>query len=245
MSKIIHNFLRTNIYQVDTLIKYLVDSLQSYESGHGDALHPIPLNPEKIFMGDDLALKPVTNQEFYQVKHSISCLGDKLDAIMSTVASPTTDARPPDHLNRDVLQVNSCAGPVRSQTVTHQSRSNYLPYCQPATVSISPIVPSSTISEDTIYPSNPASNDISTLPMTLPISGVSIPDLGHGSGAWKRAIRQWEEVDPSTKCALKDWPKHWYSGAMRTITGSKRSQRQIVFEEYERYNFYFLATWVH
>ena len=196
-----------------------MDSLQSYESGHGDALHPIPLNPEKVFMGGDLALKPVTNQEFYQVKHSISCLGDKLDAIMSTVASATGTRGPLDH-NRDILQVDSCAGPERSQSVIHQSRFNYLPYCRPATVSISPIVPS-TVSEGTIYPSNPtSSNELAAVQLTdipsLPISGVSIPDLGHGSGAWKRAIRQWEEVDPLTKCALKDWPKHWYSGAMRT-----------------------------
>ena len=59
-------FRSNNIQQVDTLIKYLVYSLQNYESGHGDALHPIPLDPEKTFMGDDLALKPVTNDEFHQ-----------------------------------------------------------------------------------------------------------------------------------------------------------------------------------
>jgi hypothetical protein len=68
-----------NIRQVDTLIKYLVDSLQSYESGHGDALHPIPLDPEKTFMGDDLALKPVTNHEFFRFKNSLDA---KLDAIV-------------------------------------------------------------------------------------------------------------------------------------------------------------------
>jgi hypothetical protein len=71
--------------------------------------------------------------------------------------------------------------------------------------------------------------------LNLPIAGVLVPDLGHGSGAWKRAIKQWEECDPTTKCPLKDWPKEWYTGVMRTVTGSKRSQRQIVFEEYERY----------
>ncbi|KAF8809544.1 hypothetical protein BYT27DRAFT_7222449 [Phlegmacium glaucopus] len=145
---------------VDTLIKYLVDSLQVifkgfYESGHGGTLHPIPLDPEKTFMGDHLSLKPVTTEEFFQLKHSISHMDEKLDAIASNIS--------------------------------------------------------------------------------LAMEGVSIPDLGHGPGAWRRAIMQWQEVDPVTNCMLKDWPKHWYTGVMRTVTGSKKSQWQIVFKEYKRY----------
>jgi hypothetical protein len=100
--------------QVDTLIKYLVDSLQSYESGHGDALHPIPLDPEKNFMGDHLALKPVTNHEFYEFKHSLNRLDDKLDTIiMSTVALATG---PPATGN-----TGSHTGPERTQTLINQS----------------------------------------------------------------------------------------------------------------------------
>lgn len=68
----------------------------------------------------------------------------------------------------------------------------------------------------------------------LPIPNVSIPQLGRAPGAWRRAIKQWEDKDPATNIALKDWPAEWYSGDMRTITGSKRSQRQIVFDEFVR-----------
>jgi len=67
-----------------------------------------------------------------------------------------------------------------------------------------------------------------------PIAGVSIPSLGHAPGAWRRAVKQWTEVDPQTGLALKDWPAKWYTGLMRTTTGSLRSQRQVIFEEYER-----------
>ncbi|KAJ7933625.1 hypothetical protein B0H13DRAFT_1480033, partial [Mycena leptocephala] len=35
---------------VDTLMKYLLDSLQSYENGHGDALCPVPQEADKSFM---------------------------------------------------------------------------------------------------------------------------------------------------------------------------------------------------
>jgi hypothetical protein len=222
----------------------LVDSLQSYESGHGDALHPIPLDPENIFMGDHLALKPVTNHEFYEFKHSLGRLDDKLDSIMSTVALATG---PPNPSN-----TGSHAGPERTQTLINKSRtriqhSHYGPpasISEPALVSIVPITDPVEDSNCTL-PAGPAPvNGPATMTATvrrtqalnLPILGVLVPDLGHASGAWKRAIKQWEEYDPTTKCAaLKDWPKDWYTGVMRTVTGSKRSQRQIVFEEYERY----------
>ncbi|KAF8228319.1 hypothetical protein L208DRAFT_1292218, partial [Tricholoma matsutake] len=55
----------------DTLMKYLIDSLQSYESGHGNALHPICAEPDKSFMGDHIAMQTVTVEEFQEMKHSV------------------------------------------------------------------------------------------------------------------------------------------------------------------------------
>jgi len=74
----------------------------------------------------------------------------------------------------------------------------------------------------------------SMLQSSPPIAGVSIPSLGHAPGAWRQAIKQWTEVDPQTGLALKDWPAKWYTGLMRTTTGSLRSQQQVIFEEYEQ-----------
>ena len=61
----------------------------------------------------------------------------------------------------------------------------------------------------------------------------AIPDLGRAPGAWLRAVKQWEEVDPITNYALRDWPKEWYEG--NSPTASKRNQRKTNFEEYIRY----------
>ncbi|KAK7013580.1 hypothetical protein R3P38DRAFT_3576197 [Favolaschia claudopus] len=44
--------------QVDTLMRYLLDSLQSYKTGHGDALYPFRTEPDKSFMGEHNALQP-------------------------------------------------------------------------------------------------------------------------------------------------------------------------------------------
>ncbi|EDR03152.1 uncharacterized protein LACBIDRAFT_331828 [Laccaria bicolor S238N-H82] len=60
----------------------------------------------------------------------------------------------------------------------------------------------------------------------------AIPDLGRSPGAWKRVIKQWEEVDPVTKHALKDWPGEWYKGS--SAMAGKRMQRKMIFDKYVR-----------
>ncbi|KAJ7930271.1 hypothetical protein B0H13DRAFT_1518971, partial [Mycena leptocephala] len=66
--------------QVDTLMRYLLDSLQSYESGHGDALYPFRPEPDKIFMSDHNALQPPTTAEFRVFSEQILT---KLDGLAS------------------------------------------------------------------------------------------------------------------------------------------------------------------
>lgn len=54
--------------QVDTLMKYLLDSLQSYENGHGDALNPLPRGTEVSFMGEHLEVGAAMGQEICELK---------------------------------------------------------------------------------------------------------------------------------------------------------------------------------
>lgn len=79
------------------------------------------------------------------------------------------------------------------------------------------------------------------LPCPLPssnieglIPGVVIPNLAGGPGAWKKAIDQWEKGGKGMSVPLKDWPVEWYTGYMRKVTGAKRAQRQIIYDEYIR-----------
>ena len=188
-------------------------------------------------MGDDLALKPVTNDKFHRFKNS---LDEKLDAIISSTAVLATVT--------GQWTTSNHAGPEHTQTLINQSRTHSIRHSPYSHVSESAALVSTGTTmaypvEDSgcTLPVNGLAMTTATIQRTsnVPISGVLVPDLGHSSGAWKRAIKQWEEYDPTTKCALKDWPKEWYTGVMRTVTGSKRSQRQIVFEEYERYEPFF------
>ena len=95
--------------QCDTLIKYLVDSLQSFESGHGDALHPIPKDPVNFFMGDHTALAPATTEEVRQLGASISRNIQALATTVQSVFLKTTNRQ------QDILQ--SMIGEVQTMTV--------------------------------------------------------------------------------------------------------------------------------
>ena len=93
--------------QCDTLIKYLVDSLQSFESGHGDALHPIPIDPINFFMGDHTAMAPATTEEVHQLSASISWNIQTLTTKIESVLSKTTNWQDISQLMIGEVQKNS------------------------------------------------------------------------------------------------------------------------------------------
>lgn len=74
----------------------------------------------------------------------------------------------------------------------------------------------------------------SSAKMVGPLPGVVIPNIVKGPDAWKKAIHQWEDGGIGLTVPLKDWPSEWYTGDMRKITGAKRAQRQIIYDEYIR-----------
>jgi hypothetical protein len=200
------------------LIKYLVDSLQSFENGHGSALHPIPIDPTNFFMGDDSATKPATSEEVHQLAASVHRTMDTLSTTVQSALSQTanvTNHPSPKSTLRLGGQMESINAPRFFDAWNSQIGSESTASCSSKSVSSS-------------------QNSRSVSPAaSLPIAGVSIPSLGHAPEAWRRAIKQWTEVDPQTGLALRDWPAKWYTGLMRTTTGSLRSQRQVIFEEYE------------
>lgn len=101
-------------------------------------------------------------------------------------------------------------------------------HASPQLASISTAQQSESCTNDNPSRAPPLSN-------SMPIRGVSIPDLGHGIDAWRRAIKQWEEPDAGTGlAALKDWPAEWYTGVMRPHMASKRTIRKTIAAEYIR-----------
>ncbi|KAJ6497259.1 hypothetical protein DFH09DRAFT_945625 [Mycena vulgaris] len=207
---------------VDTLMKYLLDSLQSYETSHGDALCPVPREADKSFMGDHLRVAPVATEEFRTVTSRI------MTRIEEMSLNPTCCS----HSSRNTKSVTppSQSGPVQAL---------------PTTPGTDPTANTSQLQRggQPIQPPRDESTASPTVP-TIPMSqrksiipGVVIPDLKKGDLAWREAVRQWEEGDLLKGLKpLRDWPKEWYSDGMRLVTGTKRSQRKLVFDEYERLN---------
>jgi hypothetical protein len=61
-------------------MRYLIASLQSYETGHGrgDALCSVPKEAESSFMGDHLRVEPVNTEEFRLVTSNLLKAIDQL-----------------------------------------------------------------------------------------------------------------------------------------------------------------------
>lgn len=76
-------------YQVDTLIKYLVDSLQSFENGFGHSLHPVPIQPNMSFMGDHIAAAAITAEELRLLGDHINKKFDDLHTLVTDTSQLT------------------------------------------------------------------------------------------------------------------------------------------------------------
>ena len=212
--------MRQLIPQVDTLVKYLVDLLQSYETDYSNALCPMPTEADKSFMGDHILVQPVTTNEFRMFSTAIFSMLQKANSFIPGPGPYSTTATP----------TNSFITPARMPTATNDPWFHN-PNLNSQLERAAPSPPR--LSTD---PANPTVMD-SILGQTtnLPMMDVNIPDLPCSKGTWERAIAQWFESDPKTGIALKDWPEEWYTGPMRSKTGSKRSHRALVAEEYTRY----------
>ncbi|KAJ6579194.1 hypothetical protein DFH09DRAFT_913466 [Mycena vulgaris] len=201
--------------QVDTLMRYLMDSLQSYETGHSNALCPIPREADKSFMGDHRLTQPVATEEFRLVM-------SQLHKRVSEIKFGNINA-----------QYGSEAGTERLRSYTNPGAASPNP---PPSLQSDPSI---RLAVNTVHTARDATTSNAPIPVAKRVElipGVFIPDLKKGDLAWRDAVRQWEEGVPDSKLPpLRDWPKEWYTNGMRLVTGTKRSQRKLIAEEYYRY----------
>ncbi|KAK0470117.1 uncharacterized protein EV420DRAFT_1634543 [Desarmillaria tabescens] len=163
------------------LMKYLVDSLQSYESGHSNALYPIPKEADKTFMGDHVLEKPVTTAEFHVFA----------DAVLSRLSQSQPACICQAHAQ---VLPSSFVNPSPTRIVSEMPE-NTLPQMP------LPISSNSNIVTSVVSPMSPegsaSSTGLSRCGQAPPIPGIVILDIGKGPGAWKKAVKQWEEGDPT------------------------------------------------
>ena len=218
----------TCLDKVDTMIKYLVDSLQSYETGHGDALCPIPTEADKSFMGEHVNLAPPSTEEIRQWKLSMD---RSLGNVVSEIVGQVTAAFAGTRLSQSPSPEPDTAAPpppnsvisLQERTVRHsRDRPSSMPYPANAPSRAQSVSASSSDTDGSATTQSPGTN-------LAPIPGVVIRDVKN----WRDVIQQWD-VGDTGMIALKDWPKEWYQGSMKKYTGSLYSQRKKIAEEYER-----------
>ncbi|KAJ7931844.1 hypothetical protein B0H13DRAFT_1857499 [Mycena leptocephala] len=204
--------------QVDTLMRYLMDSLQSYESGHGDALNPHRLEADKSFIGDHDALKAPTVAEFRTLSENIFTQLDDFSAQIRSNHSPSN----PD-------------APIHGSVTT---AFNFMSLSALAPASAAALPTTATTSSNVIPPNNfsqsspgqdPSPMDEDEPTTVMPLPAVSIPGVGRDANSWRRAIDQWEIGDPNVgMIPQKDWPLRYYTGPMRLFPGTLYSHRNCL-----------------
>ncbi len=216
-------------------MKYLFDSLQSYESSHGDALCPIRDEPDQSFMGDQKALQPLTNHKFRHFSASIfdtvSSLKTTLEAMEGRISFTGTGSTPPtiQHPNLSPTPAwhpSSNSGGAAWPVMPTDSAPQLLTSAASGSVSRNhghtpnpiPALPPS-VSKQMRQPK-------SSQQRLAPLPGAVIPDIPQGPNAWKTAVKQWDDF-------LKDWEPWKYTGIMRLVNGTKRSLRERIALEYD------------
>lgn len=194
-------------------MKYLIDSLQRYETGHGDALSPTPRDAEKSFMGEHNLVRAVTVNDFHVFSTSVLAA---LNSRGSPCAGGHGRSSPSSPCSAPLVSLLPTDTPV--PTGTFNLPTQHPTVVSPPHNSHTQLIPASTHSE-----------------APIPTAGVLITDLGRQRGAWRRALTQWKEPDPISKLpALQDWPEEWYTGPQKCVTASKRSIRMRISMEYDR-----------
>jgi hypothetical protein len=220
--------------QVDTLMKYLVDALQSFESGHGNALYPIRTEPEKSFMGEHIGMQTVTAEEFREMTRAVDRKLENLTVALNFGLSIGVTAMH-SGVHSEFNTIPSSSVNTRPVRTLSQGRDLRRTSAAPYHLAKRPETPNGLESDNFDDQTQPILKRSQSVPALL--GTASIPDLGRDRGAWRRAIIQWEEgtSDMPQGLALKDWPKAWYTGEMACINGTKRSQRKLIADEYSRF----------
>ena len=203
--------------QRDTLIRYLLDELYSYEEDHSDALCPIDREASRSHAGEAVEQRPMTTAEgremfAAQAETTRTFLHQLLMTSQSVSTEPTPVSAHPSitMIPPRVVAPNPISGhSTPSSNHRGAGLGNFM-----------------FISPPTPFQAAPAAT---TNPVMKPFA--LIPDVPRGATGWLTVVKDWEEADPSRSLTLplKDWPEEWRK---RNELGSKYNQRRLIATEF-------------
>ncbi|KAF8175145.1 hypothetical protein BJ912DRAFT_858015 [Pholiota molesta] len=203
----------------NTLIRYLLNELHSYEESFSDALCPIQDDKEISLLGAHHSLEPATHEDL-QIMHStiagqMQCMHDELTHGIQALGSRLTASTAVP----DPLQI----------TFIDASISFSIP-----SSSIPPPPPS--ISFSTSTPANAKETALPAYNLVIPDIPVKNSDgrRPHPRESWRWIVRHWTQGDSDRGLvhALKDWDPTWLQGTNKGMFASKYGQRKMIALEF-------------
>ncbi|KAG1907643.1 uncharacterized protein F5891DRAFT_939549 [Suillus fuscotomentosus] len=202
--------------QRNTLIRYLLDELHTYETDYSDALAPFSRKAESSLAGEQALMRPASTEELRMVHASMTADVNHLRVdIISASSAESPQISTPRHVRPP---------PTHSRPLSSVRRSHGHAHITPTTRPL----PSA------------AAHTAST--QQLPSNGLVIPRLplvrSNGlktpkAESWRDIITHWLVGDPDRglKTPLKDWPQEWYQGPNRKLA-MQYQNRAVVAREF-------------
>ncbi|KAG2104313.1 uncharacterized protein F5147DRAFT_638301 [Suillus discolor] len=245
--------------QRNTLIRYLLDELHTYETDYSDALAPFSREAESSLAGKQALMRPASTEELRMVHASVtadvnrlrvdvSAVNDSLRSLTSMVQATSSCLKaaghlPPTQLEEDprftLLRV-SASGSAESPQISTPRHVHPPPTHSRPLSSVRRSHGHAHITPTTRPLPSAAAHTAST--QQLPSNGLVIPRLplvrSNGlktpkAESWRDIITHWLVGDPDRglKTPLKDWPQEWYQGPNRKLA-MQYQNRAVVAREF-------------
>ncbi|KAK6984285.1 hypothetical protein R3P38DRAFT_3410020 [Favolaschia claudopus] len=213
----------------DTLIKYLLDELNTYEDDYSGMLLPTKPDTDKSFLGEATSTAPA-------IAENITMLHQSLSADIRTLSTEF------DKLLRIVAAAVTAPGNFAPTTIQIQTLSTSHPFVsgRPAIPSFpSRVTPASSVSSVNLASSLQSQPPALTRGRPLPDAGLIVPDRPKSkrSESWIIIVQHWEDGDAEhgLTTSLKDWPKDWLLGTNKPLAMKHTQQRIIATEFIDHY----------
>ncbi|KAK7451237.1 hypothetical protein VKT23_012575 [Stygiomarasmius scandens] len=241
----------------DTLLKYLLDELHTYEEDHSDALRPVDRCGSKSHAGEAAELAPLSASEGRLLfTKTLSELTRFIESSLKVGHhAPQTLVNPsPFHSYTPQPYPFVQPNPHASYNSSFWQPGNFPPLCpsynpppsQPG--QSAPTLPHSPLLSQLGNVGPPgastyfqiASSSLQTTSLPLSAPGIPvIPPVSRKQGAdgFLQVVRDWEHADPRRGLtrALRDWPKEWLQEVGRQALYGQREMIATEFiEEYQR-----------
>ena len=210
---------------------YLVDSLQSFENDHADALYPRDVNKSEMYLAEGELYQPVTRAG---LRADLQCAFAAAKVTCPIPSAVPQHAVGNGHGLPTASMVMAASWQMTQTPAGHQLVSLPKPIIRPvaaATAIRSVTVGIEPIRKTSQYECAP----LATCHQQLTTPLIYIPNLPRGFHTWREAVCQWDEGVPEVGIPpLRDWDRALYTKAMREKIGTKRHTREIIAYEYNR-----------